>query len=150
MHPPVSLMSSNVFWRPSSAAGQRCVHRIAHLLSQSAVVPLLTPPHFSASLLWVFSSAAGLFTPFPFLCPCSSVLVGVVRTAAAAVTGPLCSSYSLLVFPRLSHLFWHCAARWWQRQGPLCDPRHTWFTELLVCYVSINLCFACVFLVIVM
>ena len=104
MHPPVSLMSSNVFWRPSSAAGQRCVHRIAHLLSQSAVVPLLTPPHFSASLLWVFSSAAGLFTPFPFLCPCSSVLVGVVRTAAAAaaVTG---ASVLLLFSPRLSSPF---------------------------------------------
>ena len=130
MHPPVSLMSSNVFWRPSSAAGQRCVcvHRIAHLLSQSAVVPFwllpISPRRYceSSHLLLVFFPL-----PLPLPLQFSARWRGENSSSSSSHRG-LCAPHSLSSSFLAFHIYPDIVLDDDdKRQGPSCDLGHTWF-----------------------
>ena len=79
-----------------------CIELLIYLVSQQSS-PSDSSPFLLVVIVSLLICCCWSFPPFPFLCPCSSVLVGVVRTAAAAaVTG---ASVLLLVSPRLSSPF---------------------------------------------
>ena len=129
-----------------------CIELLIYLVSQQS-----SPSDSSPFLLVVIVSllicccCCWSFFPFPFLCPCSSVLVGVVRTAAAAVTG---ASVLLLVSPRLSSSFTSTLTLCSMMMTKDRDRRAIWdildSVEVSVFYASISLCFYVLFLIIVM
>ena len=118
-----------------------CIELLIYLVSQQSS-PSDSSPFLLVVIVSLLICCCWSFPPFPFLCPCSSVLVGVVRTAAAAaVTG---ASVLLLVSPRLSSPFTSTLALCSMMMTKARDRCASWdildSTEVSVFYASISLC----------